>query len=137
MKLVKPSSSYEIQLPDDVCKQFDEQVGSVWLDGNPTLLQLSSYIRSEGDQVNARNRLRVRIAKQKEKWYDLQPLYPDRTIDQAAAEFTDGNALLWIHTYLVWPYLTIYATISGPPEVVHEADNWALKGVRTIRLIKQ
>jgi|HubBroStandDraft_4_1064222.scaffolds.fasta_scaffold138607_2 hypothetical protein len=27
----------------------------------------------------------------------------------------DETGTVWLHTYLVWPDLTIYVTISGPP----------------------
>jgi len=59
-------------------------------------------------------------------------LRDDGTVDQAIAEFIDNSGLLWIHSYLVWPHLTIYATVSGPAEQARDRDNWALNGLRTL-----
>ena len=136
MKAVKPSSSYQVALPDDVCEQSDQRVSSFWLDGKPLLLQLSSYVRDKGRQVGARVRLKERIAKHAQRWSTWEArIYPDAAVDQATAEFTDENGVLWVHVYLVWPHLTIYATISGPEELVRNQDNWAIRGLQSVKLV--
>jgi hypothetical protein len=136
VKAVKPSSSYQVALPKDVCEQSEEQVSSFWLDGKPLLLQLSSYVREKGQQVEARARLKERIAKHAQRWSTWDgKIYPDSAVDQATAEFTDENGVLWVHSYLVWPHLTIYATISGPEELVRDQDNWAIQGLKSVKLV--
>ena len=136
VKAVKPSSSYQVALPEDVCEQSEERVSSFWLDGKPLLLQLSSYVREKGRQVGARARLRERIAKHAQGWSTWEAkIYPDSGVDQATAEFTDENGVLWVHSYLVWPHLTIYATISGPEELVRDQDNWAIQGLKSAKLV--
>ena len=136
VKAVKPSSSYQVTLPEDVCEQSERQLSSFWLDGKPLLLQLSSYIREKGRQVGARARLKERIAKHAQRWDTWEAkIYPDSAVDQATAEFTDKNGVLWVHSYLVWPHLTIYATISGPEELVRDKDNWAVQALKTVKLV--
>jgi len=136
VKAVKPSSSYQVALPEDVCEQSEERVSSFWLDGKPLLLQLSSYVREKGRQVGARTRLKERIAKHSQRWSTWEAkIYPDSAVDQATAEFTDENGVLWVHSYLVWPHLTIYATISGPEELVRDRDNWAIQGLKSVKLV--
>jgi hypothetical protein len=133
---VKPSSSYELALPESVCEQSDGRVSSFWLEGQPLLLQFSSYIRETGVQTTASDRLRTRIGKQAEPWRVWKSkIYPDPVVDQATAEFTDAKGVLWVHTYLVWPHLTIYAIISGPKAQVTGQYNWAIQGLKSVRLI--
>lgn len=135
LKIVKPSSSYELALPTDICQQNDGRVCSFWLDGKPIVLQLSSYVRSERAQLKAHDRLAERISKQARQWSIWQAdIHPDSTVDQATAQFTDEKGLLWVHSYLVWPHLTVYATISGPEELATNNGNWAFQGVRSLRL---
>lgn len=135
-KVVKPSSSYQAALPDDICERSEEQVSSYWLDGKPLLFQLSSYIREKGRQVGARSRLKERIAKHAQRWSTWETkIYPDSAVDQATAEFTDENGILWVHSYLVWPHLTIYATISGPEGLVRDQNNWAIQGLKSLKLV--
>lgn len=136
VKVVKPSSTYQVALPEDVSEQSEERVSSFWIDGTPLLLQLSSYVRERGRQVKARTRLKERIAKYPQRWNTWEAkIYPDSAVDQATAEFTDENGVLWVHSYLVWPHLTIYGTISGPEELVRDRENWAIQGLRSIRLV--
>jgi hypothetical protein len=135
-KIFKPSSSYQLVLPENVSEQSEEEISSFWLDGKPLLLQLSSYIRNKEKQVGARDRLRDRIGKHTQTW-SIWPadIYYDSAVDQATAEFTDDNGILWIHSYLVWPHLAIYAIISGPEELVRDQNNWAIQGLKSVRLI--
>ena len=135
-KVVQPSTSYQIALPNDACEQSDERVSSFWLDGKPLLLQLSSYVREKGLQIGARTRLEDRIVKQEHEWTTWEPkIHPDSYVDQATAEFTDEKGVLWVHSYLVWPHLTIYATISGPEELVRDQGNWAIQGLKSVKLV--
>ena len=135
-KVVKPSSSYQATLPEDICEQSEEQVSSFWLDGKPLLIQLSSYVREKGLQVGALSRLKERIAKHAQRWSTWETkIYPDSAVDQATAEFTDENGILWVHSYLVWPHLTIYATISGSEGLVRDQNNWAIQGLKSIKLV--
>jgi hypothetical protein len=132
---VRPSSSYQLELPQEICEQSDDRVSSFWLDGSPLLLQVSSYIRNKGKQLAARDRLRDRIAKHKQEWRTWKAkIHPGLAVDQATAEFTDVDDVLWVHTYLVWPHLTVYLTISGPKELVSVGDNWAVRALKSVRL---
>ena len=101
------------------------------------LLQLSSYIRSEGKQFEAEHRLRERIAKDPGDWRVWSNKLCSSAIEQATGERTDETGVVWLHTYLVWPHLTIYVTISGPPGVAGTLENWAIQAINSIRLATQ
>jgi len=136
-RILRPSPSYEATVPHHAEQaDDDDRVTSVWLDGQPLLLQLSSYLRTTGEQVNAAERLRERIDKSAESWtrWDAT-LHADSSIDQATAEYADAEGTVWIFTYLVWPHLTLLATVAGVGPMVRDRDNWALQAVRSIRLV--
>jgi hypothetical protein len=102
------------------------------------LLQISSYLRGEGDQVAARQRLADRMAKHSENWKVWEErIYPDQSVDQATAEFLDAEGYLWIHSYLVWPHLSVYMTVSGPEADVRKPENWAINAVESVALTIQ
>ncbi len=134
-KTVRPSPSYQLELPQEICEHVDDRVSSFWLDGAPLLLQLSSYVRDQGAQPTARDRLKERIGKHKAQWNEWKKkIHPDSDVDQATAEFTDDEGVLWTHSYLVWPHLTVYSIISGPTDLVRHRDNWAIQGLKSVRL---
>jgi hypothetical protein len=137
-KRIQPSESYELSLPRCVQEEHDGRVSSFWLAGAPLLLQLSSYVRRDGPQVMARDRLKDRVAKTSGNWILWkQSVNANPQVDQATAELLDTDGVLWVHSYLVWSHLAIYATISGPADVVRDPENWAMKGLRSIQPIVQ
>jgi len=137
-KTVKPSSSYSLKLPEEVRESFEGTVSSFWIEGSPLLLQLSSYIRSEGSQLEAEHRLKDRITKDPGNWRIwFNKLFLSATIEQATGERTDETGMVWLHTYLVWPHLTIYVTISGPPGVAETRENWAIRAINSLTLTTQ
>jgi hypothetical protein len=132
---IRPTGSFSLALPQDIREQRDERVSSFWVEGKPLLLQISSYVRAEGSQPRARERLAQRMVKHKENWRVWEStLYPDQSVDQATAEFVDAEGCLWVHSYLVWPHLAIYVTISGPNADVRKSDSWAANSVKSIEL---
>lgn len=140
MKLItaKPSTSYHLMLPQGVRENYDGRTSSYWLDEEALLLQLSSYIRNQGAQPTARDRLKERISNEPRSWRSWRTkIHRDVNVDQAAAEYTDDKGVVWVHVYLVWPHLTVYATISGPAEVVCDHNNWAFQGLRSVQLTSQ
>jgi len=135
LRTLRPSGSYVIELAQDVREQYDGRVGSFWQDGKPLLLQVSSYLRAEGSQVGALDRLQQRMESQAENWKVWkEKLHPEPSVDQATAEALDEGGVLWIHSYLVWPHLTIYTTVSGPEAEVRKSNSWAIIAVRSLRL---
>ncbi len=135
-KTVKPTPNYQLQLPVHVSEEVDGQVQSFWMSKQPLLLQLSSYVRTKGRQVTAATRMRQRMAKHANEWklWNTQ-LLNDPRVDQQTAEYLDSEGILWVHSYLVWPHLTIYSLISGPPDLVHSRGNWAMEGVKSLQLV--
>jgi hypothetical protein len=129
MKTTTPSRHYSIRLPDDVTQQWDEQVLSLWRDDDPTVLQLSSYLRESERQVSAKERLSDRRAGSSTKWSPLD-IGRDWYCDIAAASTADGDYIWW-HIYLVEPNVAVYATISFPTSM--KASEWAIDAVRSIR----
>jgi|SRR5271165_1491103 len=132
---VRPTGSFSLALPEGIRDQRDERVSSFWVEGKTLLLQISSYVRTEGDQSSAQERLAQRMAKHSENWRVWQEkIHPDQSVDQATGEFLDAARCLWIHSYLVWPHLTIYVTVSGPEADVQRPDNWATSALKSIEL---
>jgi hypothetical protein len=135
MKRVHPSPSFEILLPNEIARQSDERVSSFWLKGEPLLLQLSSYKKREGDPISAGQRLQERIDRsggQWKVWNGSRIEVPGS--DQAIGETLDDGGFLWVHAYFVWPHLTIYATISGPEDVVRNPQSWAMTALANLKL---
>ena len=138
LKPIKPTASYQLLFPEDIQEKAEGRVSSFWIDGEPVLLQISSYIRHEGHPTPASHRLADRMSKQHANWTIWgKPLADDPIVDQAVAEFTDYDGFLWIHSYFVWAHLTVYATISGPTDVVRDPANWAIHALRAISLNAQ
>jgi hypothetical protein len=135
--IIRPTSSYNLELPDHVTHEIDGCVSSFWIDQQPLLLQLSSLQRADGTQLSAKHRLMDRIEEHPSTWKHLT-LAPsqDPTVDQAFAKQFDGR-FAWLHGYFVWPHLTVYATISGPEEEVDDPDNWAIRALRRLSLSVQ
>jgi hypothetical protein len=137
-KTVRPTSSYSLEVPEGVREEYDNGVASFWEPGESLLLQLSSHLRLTGEQVAADNRLHDRLSNlgpNVSRW--KIKVHPDPMLDQATAESVDKNGLVWVHSYLVWTHLSVYATISGPANLVKEKNNWALQSLRTLRLTTQ
>lgn len=135
MKTITPSPSYLVTLPDAIREEYDGRVGSFWVDGEPLLLQLSSYLRTDGQPITAQGRLQQRIEQHPGSWKVwLERVHPDASVDQVTAESLDENLVLWVHVYLVWSHLTVYASISGPESRVREPSNWARQAVESIAL---
>jgi hypothetical protein len=61
-------------------------------------------------------------------------LHGDTGIDEAVGEMRDESGLMWLYIYLVWPHLAVYATISGPDELIRDENNWAFEAVKGISL---
>jgi hypothetical protein len=135
--IIRPTSSYRLELPDCVIHEIGGRVSSFWIDQRPLLLQLSSYQRTEGPLLAAKHRLLDRIEKHPSTWKHLTlALSHDPTVDQAFAEQSDGR-LAWLHGYFVWSHLTVYATISGPEREVNDPENWAISALRSLALSVQ
>ncbi len=138
LKTAKPSTSYHLILPQGSEENYDGRTSSYWLNGEALLLQLSSYIRNQGTQPTACDRLKARIYKEPRNWRSWnKKIHCDVNLDQAAAEYTDDQGVVWVHVYFVWPHLTVYATISGPKELVRDHNNWAFQGLRSMQLTTQ
>lgn len=134
---IQPSPRYEITLPADVSQAYAGIVASFWRE-SPLALQLSSYKRTHGKQVSAAQRLHDRMLECKEEWLVWSAnVHPDGDVDQATGEYVDANGVTWLHSYLVWPHYTIYATLAIPKGIARVDADWALNGVASIRLLEQ
>jgi hypothetical protein len=135
--IVRPTSSYQIELPEDIRRENDERVSSFWIDQQPLLLQVSSFQRTEGVPVAAKRRLLDRIEKTPSDWKEMElEIVSDASVDQAFAEQREGG-LVWLHCYFVWPHLTVYATISGPEREVRDPQSWAAHALGSMSLVIQ
>lgn len=135
--ILRPTSSYEIEVPEEVSRDVDGRVCSLWMNGQSLLLQLSSYQRTTGDQVSAAQRLQDRIDKTSSNWrWVFETPCRDQAADQAVAERFDGEGL-WLHCYLVWPHLTVYATLSGAEAEVQNGSSWARVALSSVSISLQ
>jgi hypothetical protein len=135
MITVRPSSSFSLTVPDGIIEDVDGRASSYWFLESPTLLQLSSYIRVEGPQVSAAQRLKDRMEATPGDWKIwAEPIHPNRTIDQAAAQYVDEDSVKWVHAYLVWPHLAIFVTISGSEGRLNVNEDWPFQSLRSIAL---
>jgi hypothetical protein len=131
-RVLSPTSSYEVALPDDIRENYDESVASFWKDESPVLLQISTRKRTEQSQVGAEDRLRERIHGSGGTWMDVHFL-PSFFEDVAAAKTTDEKGTTWLHVYMTNSQLAIYATISGPAQAMGGEADWALSALQTIK----
>jgi hypothetical protein len=135
--ILRPTSSYQIQVPDEIRQDVAGRVSSLWMIGQSLLLQLSSYQRTTGDQVSAAQRLQDRIDKTPSDWRRVfERLCRDQAADQAVAERFDGESL-WLHCYLVWPHLTVYVTLSGAVKEVQNPSSWARAALSSLSISLQ
>jgi hypothetical protein len=133
VKLISPSLSYEIPLPDDVVSDYDGDVASYWRNGSPVLLQLSSFVRSEGPQVVADQRLKELFRRSPGNWSAFELNFKTFLGDSAGAQMNDDQGTKWIHIYLTTSRVAIYAIVSGPPEEL-VASTWAFDAIRSLRI---
>jgi hypothetical protein len=134
VKILQPAPSYEVTVPDDVVEDHDGRVSSYWRPGSALLLQLSSALRIQSEQVSAADRLRDLHNRSLAKWspFNLTPVsFPG---DFVASQMVDSKGLRWIHAHLTTSDLAVYATISGSVEDFKDESNWATEAVRTLRL---
>ena len=134
---IRPSSSYQLHLPDDIVHDVDGPPVSFWRSGEPLLLQLSSHQRTHGNQVTARRRLEERMEKGNGEWTSRPSNQcADSSVDQECAETVEGETA-WLHCYFVWHHLAVYATISGPIAQVRDTESWAHRALSTLALVVQ
>jgi hypothetical protein len=133
---VAPSPSYTLELPEGAREEHDGRVSSFWITGHDDLLQVSSYLRIEGEQSGACERLAERMKSLPGEWSPLTaPPCDGVSPECACAEYVDPQGLHWLHCYLVWPHLTIYVTCSGAATLWRRADSWMVRALGGIRLV--
>jgi hypothetical protein len=133
VKLVSPSPSYELPLPEEVISDYDEEVASYWIEGSSVLLQLSSSVRYDGPQVAAARRLDDLFQRSPGNWSAFELNLDGFPGHFAGAEMNDDQGTKWIHIYLTTPTVAIYATVSGPPEEL-VSSTWAFDAIRSLRI---
>jgi len=133
LKTVCPTGSYKIDVPIDIVENIEERVISYWKPNENVLLQLSSYLRIEGKQVNAEQRLHERLKKESLKDVTYENIGPNDCPDVAAASGTDEEGIRWFYCYAVWPDLTVFISISGTIEDLKKSGKWAFNAVKSIR----
>jgi hypothetical protein len=133
MKTICLTNSYTLTLPDDVASEVDDRVFSWWLAGNEALLQISSYSRSSGAQFSARERLNARRQQTKFLKDDTAPRLSTDCPDIAFASGIDSEGMQWHYYYLVWPDLTIFATVSGPTSALLDEGSWIISALNSLK----
>ena len=75
------------------------------------MLQVSSFRRDSGPQVSAAQRLFDRT-KMGGTWQPFNLPQAIRGCEAVAASTVDEHGTVWVHAYLVWPWLTAHVTVS-------------------------
>jgi hypothetical protein len=132
MKEENPFQSISILLPDDIVGDNDATVASYWKKGDTCLLQLSSFLREQGPQVSAADRLAQRMRAGGE-WEAFDLPRQIEGCESAAASTTDSQGTSWVHIYLVWRWLALHVTVSG--QGIHQTCDWAWNALFSIRPI--
>lgn len=132
MTTIHQSPSFSFQIPEGYCEKVEPDLGSYWFPESELLLQVSSYKRTAVAQVRARARLEDRMRRMGGVWGKFDIEVPDCS-QVSAAWIKDAESVTWVHCYVEWPDLVIYATISGICEEVFGGDNWAIQAVRSMR----
>ena len=101
MKRVNPFPSISLLLPEDVAEEIDSTVASYWKRGGDTcLLQISSFLREQGPQVSAVQRLKERTGTGG-RWETATLPHAIEGCDMAAASTKDDQGTSWTRVYLV------------------------------------
>lgn len=129
---VSPSGSYVVNVPQCVREDIDDVVTSYWIEGDDLLFQISSYLREEGDQVSASDRLKDRLAISGARDAAAVNIEIDGCPDVAAAKIQDDDGVYWTYVYAVWPWLAVFMTVSHPHVDMDEAS-WAYGAIRSLR----
>jgi hypothetical protein len=124
-----PFPSFSMLLPDDVVEDHDGTVASYWKKGNRCLLQLSSFRRDSGPQVSAAQRLSDRM-EMGGTWQPFSLPHEIRGCEAIAASTIDEHGTVWLHAYLVWPWLTVHVTVSRRSDF--SDCEWAWRAVSSI-----
>lgn len=133
LKEVSPTGSYSFRVPRGVEEDIDDRTASYWIDGDPTLLQASSYARDSGVQLSSSKRLASRLSRG--ELVDHRDFAVDISgcADVAAASGVDEEGAHWIYVYAVWPALTVLITISHPDAEIPESA-WPFQAIRSLRV---
>lgn len=120
IRRVSPTGSYIFSVPADCNEDADERVSSFWRDDSNVLLQVSSFLRVEGQQVSAATRLQERLDREglQAQSCSVKPAFDCPDIAYSAG--LDSEGVLWITVFGAWPDLTIVSTVSGLPEEIEE-----------------
>ena len=129
---ISPTPSYSIELPDDCAEDIEGSVISYWRPDESSAVQISSYRRSSGEQISARERLAARISRGGPP--DLSPLAIALPYaDYAAAIGIDDEKTTWLYVYVVWPNVTLLVSLSGPRESVLDERSWLRRALARIQ----
>lgn len=129
------TDSYSIEVPHDVLSDLDDRTSSFWMKDSDTLLQFSSKKRYEGEQVPATTQLDERLGNDNRKVIETVKLNA-RSQEQCGAIFKDEEGIYWLYYFLVWPDLTIFATISSRKRALI-LGTWATAALGSIERIGQ
>jgi len=131
-KHVSPTGSYSLELPSEISEDYDGTVASYWKEGQPLLLQMSSYSRSTGQQTSARDRLMARLERERLSNVLSENIPITSCPESAAASGYDEQGCRWTYCYAVWPDLTVFASISGQTPELGEQSKWAFRALESM-----
>lgn len=132
---VAPTGSYFLLLPNDIVEDSkDKTVSSFWKKGEDSLLQLSSIKNLNENAESAAVRLADRLKMEQLLSVQFSDVASRYAPSVAAATGDDTEGCRWLHSYSVWPNLTIYATLSWKSsEAINLDHHWASEAIRSIQ----
>jgi hypothetical protein len=132
-KEVSPSDSYFVCVPEEIEEDIDGGVASYWLLRDDLLLQISSYVREQGVQIPAEVRLMERLNGGASQGIERFGITIDGCPDSASATWKDRDGVNWLGVYAVWPWITLFLTVSHPHRDV-TLESWALMSIGSLRV---
>ena len=128
---VSISTNYTIDLPANTQQELDSEISSFWMAGDDLVLQLSSYHRVEGLQINGETRLSERLIKEGRVSSDKIVLKV-HSPDFAGAIFQDEQQWKRLYAYLVWPDLCVFASAISTDRSNDLLGSWAAAAISSI-----
>jgi len=98
-KVISPTGSYSLRLPEGIAEQYEDRVVSFWRTGEGILLQISSYHRVEGPQTPAGIRLDELLAREQLSVITRNVAAHVDCPDWAAVLATDDEGIQWFYGY--------------------------------------
>ncbi|UYK66586.1 hypothetical protein NG831_21245 [Xanthomonas sacchari] len=132
-KVVSPTESLEMLIPEKVEHEYDDGVASYWLPDSDGLIQVSASRRYDGNQISALERAGRRMEQEKNTGCRFEDFVSTSCPDVCSFSKRDEEGFWWRFIYLVWPAVAALITISSRDDFFTK-QSWATKAAETLKL---